>query len=115
MELSNDGYWDVKLKLAPGSYEYKYVVDGKMWIEDPNVPDPYGGRNSVVTIKRENGVLKYFDNAIDKYISYNIDTGNIDLSLFYGNDVFPINGLDEDFSISHSSDNYIGLYTNMSF
>ncbi len=56
-----DGYWTVKLHLDAGSYEYKFVVDGNTWIEDPNaleyVPDPYGGKNSVITLKDENGKL----------------------------------------------------------
>ncbi len=60
MKLTN-GFWEAKLKLEPGSYEYKYVIDDNTWIEDPNayeyVPDPYGGRNSVITLKKEDGKL----------------------------------------------------------
>jgi hypothetical protein len=60
MKLIN-GFWEAKLKLEPGSYEYKYVIDDNTWIEDPKayeyVPDPYGGRNSVITLKKENGEL----------------------------------------------------------
>jgi 1,4-alpha-glucan branching enzyme len=51
---SEDGLWRVTLKLKPGKYEYKFVVDGQ-WMEDPanpdKVPDPYGGSNSVVTVE----------------------------------------------------------------
>ncbi len=48
-----DGVWTVVIELAPGRYEYKFVVDGgARWVEDPgnseSVPDPYGGRNSVL-------------------------------------------------------------------
>ena len=36
-------------------YEYKYVVNGTDWYEDPEspdyVPDPYGGRNSKFELK----------------------------------------------------------------
>ena len=49
-----DGLWRVTLKLKPGKYEYKFVVDGQ-WMEDPanpdKVPDPYGGNNSIVTVE----------------------------------------------------------------
>jgi 1,4-alpha-glucan branching enzyme len=54
MEKGDDGIWRAALELAPGSYEYKFVVDGT-WTEDPEnpemVPDPYGGSNSVITVE----------------------------------------------------------------
>lgn len=44
-----DGQWQVVLKLKPGPYLYKFVVDGK-WLSDPDNPnredDGYGGHNS---------------------------------------------------------------------
>jgi len=50
----DDGIWRAKLKLAPGKYEYKFVVDGT-WMEDPNnsdsVADPFGGNNSLLTVE----------------------------------------------------------------
>jgi hypothetical protein len=51
-----DGVWTVVIDLAPGRYEYKFVVDGGVrWVEDSgnpeSVPDPYGGRNSVIVIE----------------------------------------------------------------
>lgn len=53
MEKGNDGIWRVKIKLKPGRYEYKFVIDG-VWMEDPTnpnkVPDPYGGYNSVLSV-----------------------------------------------------------------
>ncbi len=49
-----DGLWRAALELAPGSYVYKFVVDGT-WVEDPGNPetidDGYGGVNSVLTIE----------------------------------------------------------------
>jgi 1,4-alpha-glucan branching enzyme len=49
-----DGIFRATVAIAPGSYEYKFVVDGT-WMEDPAnpdaVPDPYGGKNSVLTVK----------------------------------------------------------------
>jgi chromosome partitioning protein len=46
--------WRKKIPLAPGSYAYKYVINGK-WIPDPDnsvyVDDHCGGLNSIITIK----------------------------------------------------------------
>jgi len=54
LTLGDDGLWTITLELAPGEYEYKFVVDGT-WIEDPANPefisDPYGGKNSVLTVE----------------------------------------------------------------
>ncbi|MBN1827393.1 MAG: alpha-glucosidase C-terminal domain-containing protein [Candidatus Eisenbacteria bacterium] len=51
-----DGVYETTLSLAPGRYEYKFVVDGQ-WYPDPNAaestPDPYGGNNSVLTVGGE--------------------------------------------------------------
>lgn len=48
------GRWVKELALPPGTYEYLLVVDGK-WITDPNAkqtaPNPFGGMNSVLTVK----------------------------------------------------------------
>ena len=45
--------WHTSISLRPGSYEYKYLVDG-LWIPDPandqTVEDAYGGVNSVITL-----------------------------------------------------------------
>ncbi|MBD3234098.1 MAG: AAA family ATPase [candidate division Zixibacteria bacterium] len=47
------GIWEKTLPLDPGTYQYRYVVDGR-WIADPNNPikadDNLGGFNSVITI-----------------------------------------------------------------
>ena len=44
------GRWAKDLMLAPGSYEYCFVVDSE-WMPDPlageTAPNPYGGVNSV--------------------------------------------------------------------
>jgi 1,4-alpha-glucan branching enzyme len=54
MTKDKDGVWRATLDLKPGTYEYRFVADGQ-WIEDPGnpdkVPNPYGGSNSVVTVK----------------------------------------------------------------
>ncbi len=54
-----DGVWVYIAELQPGVYEYKYVVNGTDWYEDPEspdyVPDPYGGRNSKFELVLEDG------------------------------------------------------------
>ncbi len=53
-----DGTFDGTVKLEPGRYEYKFVVDG-VWFEDPlameQVDDPHGGLNSVVIVTAGDG------------------------------------------------------------
>ncbi len=50
---SKDGVWTKVLALAPGTYQYKFVVDGQ-WMQDPANPegtgDGFGGQNSVVHV-----------------------------------------------------------------
>jgi chromosome partitioning protein len=50
------GVWRTVMKLAPGRYRYRYVVDG-VWQSDPlnqeAEPAPYGGRNSVLVVRPE--------------------------------------------------------------
>ncbi|MGD8629054.1 MAG: glycogen-binding domain-containing protein [bacterium] len=54
MTKGDDGIWRITLSLAPGQYEYKFVVDGT-WMEDPDNPesvaDPFGGNNSLLTVE----------------------------------------------------------------
>jgi len=51
---SGDGNWIKELTIAPGRYEYLFVVDGQ-WVTDPNArehtPNPFGGLNSVLVIE----------------------------------------------------------------
>jgi 1,4-alpha-glucan branching enzyme len=53
MQPAGEGRWTAELELAPGVYEYRFVVDG-VWLHDPtaesNVPNPFGGLNSVLTV-----------------------------------------------------------------
>lgn len=53
LHSSGGGNWWKETVLAPGSYEYCLVVDGK-WIPDPlareSVPNPFGGRNSILHV-----------------------------------------------------------------
>jgi 1,4-alpha-glucan branching enzyme len=53
LHSSGVGNWWKETVLAPGTYEYCLVVDGK-WMPDPHakesVPNPFGGRNSILTV-----------------------------------------------------------------
>jgi len=50
---SPDGTWSIELTLAPGVYEYRFVVDGQ-WISDSRakewVKNPFGSTNSVLVV-----------------------------------------------------------------
>jgi len=47
-------WWEKRLVLAPGRYEYKFIVNG-VWIHNPdapeNVPNVYGSLNSVMEVQ----------------------------------------------------------------
>jgi 1,4-alpha-glucan branching enzyme len=50
MRKGTDGIWRVTVGLQPGKHRYRFLVDGQ-WQDDPEctlqVPNPYGGRDSV--------------------------------------------------------------------
>lgn len=54
MTPNENGAFELKMPLAPGRYHYKFVLDGNQYMPDPNceiqVPDGYGGINSVVKV-----------------------------------------------------------------
>lgn len=49
----NDAF-QLKMKLAPGEYRYKFVVDG-VWFDDPQakeqIRNPYGTLNSIIRVE----------------------------------------------------------------
>lgn len=49
----SDEQWVVELKLGPGQYEYRFVVDGQ-WSDDPQAAEyttnPFGGRNAILRV-----------------------------------------------------------------
>ena len=53
MSRAKNGLWMKEAFLPPGDYEYCLVVDGH-WIPDPraqgHVPNPFGGKNSILTV-----------------------------------------------------------------
>lgn len=50
MVKREDDLWTASVNLPPGTYHYRFLVDGQ-WRDDPEntprVPNPYGGENSV--------------------------------------------------------------------
>jgi hypothetical protein len=48
------GIYSASVKLAPGTYQYKFVIDG-IWCADPEnanaVPNDQGTFNSVITVE----------------------------------------------------------------
>lgn len=63
------GTWSVNLPLAPGTWIYKFYVDGQ-WLADPanpdQTPDGFGGVNSQVTIPTEVGPQIFADRLVDQ-------------------------------------------------
>ena len=51
---AKDGYYAATVKLAPGEYQYKFVIDGT-WCADPenvnSVRNDQGTFNSVITVQ----------------------------------------------------------------
>ena len=49
------GRWKRTVRLAPGKYQYKFVIDGTRWVEDPlnlnRIPNEFGGCNSFVEVE----------------------------------------------------------------
>jgi len=50
----SDGKWAKELSLAPGRYEYRFVVDGE-WVDDPAatelIPNAFGSANAVLEVR----------------------------------------------------------------
>lgn len=53
-DTDKDGIWSVTVPLTPGRYQYKFLLDGKRWMVEPDAaayhPDGFGGRNSLLEI-----------------------------------------------------------------
>jgi serine protease AprX len=56
LRKDSSGLWLAEVKTPPvGRYQYKFIVNGNRWTEDPNngmkAPDGYGGLNSLLVIE----------------------------------------------------------------
>ena len=52
LKRDKKGTWKTWMALEPGSYEYRFLVDGQ-WQNAPGaevVPNPYGGQNCVQVV-----------------------------------------------------------------
>jgi len=54
MKRDKKGVWKATLPLAPGRYEYRFLVDGQ-WANDPScsccVPNQFGSMNCIKTVE----------------------------------------------------------------
>ena len=54
MKKDKAGIWILSVNLAPGSYQYRFFVDGA-WQNDPenadSVPNPFGSLNNLKCVK----------------------------------------------------------------
>jgi 1,4-alpha-glucan branching enzyme len=54
LDKKKEGIYTTTIKLAPGEYQYKFVIDGT-WCADPECADwvqnDHGTLNSVITVK----------------------------------------------------------------
>ena len=56
LKRNRSGLWSTEIAVPrTGRFEYKFIVDGQRWIEDPSngmkAPNDYGGLNSVLVIE----------------------------------------------------------------
>ncbi len=53
LKSDGNGHWRTEILLEPGTYQYRFVVDGE-WLSDPaaveTVANPFGGRNSIFKV-----------------------------------------------------------------
>ena len=61
MTKDEKGIWSVKVKLIPGNYQYKFVINGVQWKEDPTNPakvdDGFGGFNSAFRLTDDGKII----------------------------------------------------------
>lgn len=54
LQRMGKGVWTITIPLAPGRYQYTFVVDGESWVTDPGAPrtleDDFGQPNSIITV-----------------------------------------------------------------
>jgi hypothetical protein len=53
-DADGDGVWELRVQLAPGRYEYAFLIDGTFWEADPlnpeRVTDGAGGTRSLLVV-----------------------------------------------------------------
>ena len=55
LKKNKAGWWKANLKLAPGRYQYRFVVNGEQWSEDPENPNKelneFASFNSILEVR----------------------------------------------------------------
>ena len=55
LKKSRAGWWKIALKLAPGEYQYRFVINGEQWVEDPENPNKrlneFAAYNSILEVR----------------------------------------------------------------
>jgi len=56
-DQDNDGVYEITIPLKPGTYQYKFVINGTTWRKDPHsedyTADGFGGLNSVINVGQQ--------------------------------------------------------------
>lgn len=54
LEMTDGQNWHITLQLKPGTYQYKFFIDGNRWEEDPQNPkrvvNEFGTSNSILEV-----------------------------------------------------------------
>ena len=50
-DKNNDGIWETTIMLQPGEYQYRFLIDDRLWIKDPQNPN-WGGETIVILFSR---------------------------------------------------------------
>jgi len=53
MKKDDEGFWKVTVLLAPGSYEYKLLIDGRWWeniMGVKSIQNPFGTLNKLLFV-----------------------------------------------------------------
>ncbi len=60
LRFSPSGAWETILRLAPGTYQYRFLIDNSTWKLDPladTALNEYGGINSVLVVRQFDAAL----------------------------------------------------------
>lgn len=60
------GVFRGNLEVAPGAYEYKFVIDGQIWITDPLNPPPEAGGNSRIELGPDRPLAVNHPGVVDR-------------------------------------------------
>ena len=67
--------WHLTKNILNGSYQYKFVVNGTNWVQDPGnpfqTPDGYGGYNSLLAVGPLDEAITQVQSSDGRYITYN--------------------------------------------